>query len=89
MLGIVFARDEAFNLSPPVARGAIHGHADRGGVPQATDKRPREYAAEIIAQPDRAERRKMLARVPEGFRDWVRGYVEQYSARLNASRRRG
>ena len=54
-----------------------------------TDKRPREYAAEIIAQPDRAERRKMLARVPEGFRDWVRGYVEQYSARLNASRRRG
>jgi flavorubredoxin len=52
-----------------------------------SDKRPREYAAEIIAQPDRAIRRKMLKRVPEDYRDWVRGYVEQYSRRLNVARR--
>lgn len=39
-------------------------------------KRPRHYAAEIIAIKTREERRAALAKVPEHLRDWVEFYVK-------------
>lgn len=42
------------------------------------EKRPRMYAQEIIGLPDRQQRKEALEKVPEKFREWVRGYVERY-----------
>lgn len=39
------------------------------------EKRPRQYAQEIIAMKDREQRREALEQVPEQFRDWVKFYV--------------
>ncbi|TAN71580.1 MAG: hypothetical protein EPN17_00820 [Methylobacter sp.] len=41
-------------------------------------KRPRQYAAEIIALPTLEQRRKALALVPCDWRDWVKEYVVDY-----------
>lgn len=41
------------------------------------EKRPREYAREILAQPDRERRRAMLAEVPEHLRDMTRHHCMQ------------
>lgn len=40
-----------------------------------SEKRPRFYAAEIIALKTKEERRAALAKVPEHLRDWVEFYV--------------
>lgn len=45
------------------------------------DKRPRHYAAEIIALPTRAARAAALDAVPEIIRDWVRHLVEDHFAK--------
>jgi len=45
------------------------------------DKRPRHYAAEIIALPTRAARAAALDTVPEIIRDWVRHLVEDHFAK--------
>lgn len=42
------------------------------------ERRPRQYAAEIIALPNKGERAAALDRVPEHLRDWVRGLVEDH-----------
>lgn len=47
-------------------------------TPTTTEKRPRHYAAEIIALKSRDGRAAALARVPEIFRAWVRDLVEDY-----------
>lgn len=45
------------------------------------DKRPRHYAAEIIALPTRAARAAALDAVPAIIRDWVRHLVEDHFAK--------
>lgn len=45
------------------------------------DKRPRHYAAEIIALPTRAARAAALDTVPAIIRDWVRHLVEDHFAK--------
>jgi len=45
------------------------------------EKRPRQYAAEIIALDSREARRAALARVPEWCREWVAGYVRDHFER--------
>ena len=40
------------------------------------EKRPRQWAAEILGLPTRRARREYLEDVPAEFRDWVRFYVE-------------
>lgn len=44
-------------------------------------KRPRHYAAEIIALPSREARLAALARVPDLYRDWVNELVQDYFAK--------
>lgn len=39
------------------------------------EKRPRQYAAEIMAEPNRDKRRRMLAEVPDRYRDLVETHV--------------
>ena len=41
-------------------------------------KRPRNYAAEIIAERDREKRRTMLAAVPDEFRGLVETHVRNH-----------
>lgn len=49
-----------------------------------TDKRPRQYAAEIVKLKSRAERKQALENVPEHLRDWVKRIVEiSYGIRAN------
>lgn len=43
-------------------------------------KRPRQYAAEIAAAP-RADRARLIARIPERFRAWVRHYLDDWKSR--------
>lgn len=43
-----------------------------------TEKRPRHYAAEIVALKSRESRAAALARVPAMFRAWVKDLVEDY-----------
>lgn len=45
---------------------------------------PRQYAAQITAEPTREGRRKLLSEVPPEFREWVRRLVE-----MSFERRRG
>ena len=40
-----------------------------------SEKRPREYAAEICALKTREERREALDKVPDKYKDWVAFYV--------------
>lgn len=47
-------------------------------------KRPRQYAAEIIALPTREARAAALAAVPAELREWVRELVVDYFARRQA-----
>jgi hypothetical protein len=47
-------------------------------TPTTTEKRPRHYAAEIIALKSRDGRAAALARVPEIFRAWVEELVKDY-----------
>ena len=54
--------------SNPVLRGGLR-------------KWPRQYAQEIIDEPERAERRKMLEKVPEPLKAWVKFYVTDYFER--------
>jgi len=49
-------------------------------------KRPRHYAAEIIALP-KAERRAALAQVPAELRDWVRHLIEDWHAKAKSRAR--
>ena len=51
------------------------------------NKRPRQYAAEILARP-RAEWAEALAEVPEEWRDWVRLYLTNYVGLRRARSRR-
>ncbi len=39
-------------------------------------KRPRQFARDILAMPDRDDRRAALERVPKIYRDLVRKHVE-------------
>jgi hypothetical protein len=39
------------------------------------EKRPRQYAQEIIVMTTKEQRRAALEQVPEQFRDWVKFYV--------------
>ena len=48
--------------------------------PASVATRPREWASEIIAEPDRVTRRVMLEAVPEAYRSWVRVLVVNYFA---------
>jgi hypothetical protein len=43
---------------------------------EMTEKRPRQYAAEIAALPTRQERAAALAGVPAHLRDMVRAHVQ-------------
>lgn len=45
-------------------------------VLNASDKRPRHYANEILALATPKERSKALAGVPETYREWVRRQVQ-------------
>ena len=45
---------------------------------------PRQYAAEICAEPTREGRQKLLSEVPPEFREWVKRLVE-----MSFERRRG
>tara|TARA_R100000773_G_scaffold22815_1_gene20099 strand:- start:10266 stop:10421 length:156 start_codon:yes stop_codon:yes gene_type:complete len=40
------------------------------------EKRPRQYAAEIMALKTRAERREALDKVPDKYKDWVADLVK-------------
>jgi len=51
-------------------------------------KRPRHYAAEIIALRSDEERQKALRQVPEAWRGWVGIYVSNHFDRLRYLRRR-
>lgn len=44
------------------------------------EKRPRQYATEIIELGGREARRAALDRVPEKYREWVAGYVRDHFA---------
>jgi hypothetical protein len=46
-----------------------------------TEKRPRHYAAEIVALKSRESRAAALARVPANFRAWVQDLVDDYDWR--------
>lgn len=46
-------------------------------------KRPRHYAAEIIALPSKEQRSEALALVPAVFREWVRDYVTDHFKKLH------
>lgn len=50
------------------------------------EKRPRHYAAEIVALPTAAQRRAALALVPDVYRPTVRTHVENFFARRAAAR---
>ena len=52
------------------------------------ERRPRQYAAEIIAMRTAEERAAALDQVPEELRDWVRDLVEDYFWRRRIMRRR-
>lgn len=41
-------------------------------------KRPRHYAAEIIALPTREQRSAALAKVPSEWREWTKDHVTDY-----------
>ncbi|MGZ8153047.1 MAG: hypothetical protein ACXWT1_05685 [Methylobacter sp.] len=41
-------------------------------------KRPRHYAAEIVALPTKAARLDALAKVPDLYQDWVEELVRDY-----------
>ena len=45
------------------------------------EKRPRQYASEIIALPTKEERRAALQRVPEQWRAWVEFYIRDWWVR--------
>lgn len=49
-------------------------------------KRPRHYAAEIIALEDREARWRALERVPEHYREWVERLVVDHFAKRAALR---
>lgn len=51
-------------------------------------KRPRQYAAEIIALPMRAQRARALNDVPEFYRAWVAELVSDYFAKRKFLNRR-
>ena len=44
--------------------------------PNYLGKRPRHYAAEIVALPTKEARLAAFAEVPEHFRDWVKELVQ-------------
>ncbi|MDH4275183.1 MAG: hypothetical protein OEW08_09095 [Gammaproteobacteria bacterium] len=50
----------------------------------APEKRPRQYAADIIALSDKQQRVVALSQVPEQYRDWVRELVSDHFARRKA-----
>jgi hypothetical protein len=52
------------------------------------EKRPRQYAAEIIALPTKEDRAAALLRVPEEWRPWVEFYVRDAFMRRACIRRR-
>lgn len=52
------------------------------------ERRPRQYAAEIVAMPTSGERAAALERVPEHLREWVRDLVEDYFWRRKLQRQR-
>jgi hypothetical protein len=52
-------------------------------------KRPRHYAAEIIAMPTAAERKAALEKVPELCRDITRTHVINHFALTRARRKQG
>ncbi len=54
---------------------------------QSVPKSARQYAAEIIALPNRSERRKALAMVPSGVRLCVKEYVEVHFNQQKANSR--
>ena len=55
---------------------------------QATPhKWPRQYAADIYAEPDRDKRAAMLAEVPEQYRDLVEAHVRIWFERRKLTRR--
>jgi len=47
-----------------------------------TNKRPRHFAAEIIALPTRDDRRQAMAAVPENFQGLVREHVVSHFSLL-------
>ena len=53
-----------------------HGKLLRIGV--QNDKRPRHYAAEILALPSREDRQAAIDQVPEHYREWVMLYVRMW-----------
>lgn len=53
------------------------------------EKRPREYAAEIIALKTRQERKEALDKVPAKYKDWVASYVTTSFSIKKHSRIRG
>lgn len=59
----------------------MRNHRNPPSANMTFGKRPRQYAAEIIALPMRAQRQRALAEVPDEVRDWVREYVEDYFAK--------
>lgn len=50
-------------------------------MPLETEKRPRQYAAEILALP-RSEHATAIARVPDRWRSWAQHYVDDAEWRL-------
>jgi len=58
-----------------------HRYSAKPSAGMTFGKRPRQYAAEIIALPMREQRQRALAEVPDDLRDWVREYVEDYFAK--------
>lgn len=44
------------------------------------EKRPRQYATEIIELGGREARRAALDRVPEKYREWVADYIRDHFA---------
>ena len=46
-----------------------------GSSDQATPKRPRQYAQEILRAPDREARLELLLEVPAHLRQWVETLV--------------
>ena len=49
------------------------------------EKRPRQYAFEIIGERDRDKRKAMLSEVPEHLRDLVKKHVEVAWQKLKAN----
>lgn len=52
---------------------------------QPTEKRPRHYAAEIVALKSSESRVAALARVPAMFRAWVKDLIDDYYWRRGRS----